>query len=81
MKRISYHARFKPPRACIDPGDTWNIAWTYSAGDKSTVEVHDHDEGEQWEDTGLVDLRGDPIYRKTRFVRPAIGFIQGARDE
>lgn len=75
MKRLTYMSGRKPPRACIDPGDTWNDDWTYEIGEKQSIEVHDALEGEEWEDTGLLDERGEPIYRITHYVRRPMGFV------
>lgn len=76
MKRVaSYTARAKCPRACIDPGDPWNEDWSYNAGDRHHIEAHEQEEGEEWEDTGILDLRGNPIWRITKYVRRPIGFV------
>jgi hypothetical protein len=77
IRRTSYQSRRKAPprRACVDPGDPWNDDWTYSAGDKTHIEAHDQEEGEEWHDTGLIDLNGEPVWRITKYVRRPIGFV------
>lgn len=78
MKRLVRYSQTTRPRACVDPGDRWcddADDWTYDAGSAGNVEVHEQVEGEDWEDTGLLDRHGEPIYRLTRYVRRPIGFV------
>jgi len=78
-KTVRYGTR---PRGCSDPGDAWDPNWTYDAGAATGgIMVDETQEGEEVEDTGLLDYQGNAIVRIIRYVKQPIGFLAELEDE
>lgn len=72
---IRYQTAKQPARMnALDTGDHFDRNWDYDSNHTGNIEVCEADEGEHWEDTGLIDLRGDPVWRITRQVHAPLGF-------
>lgn len=76
MRKVSYQSRAKhssKPRSYEEE--------FYWPGDRVSIEVWDHIEGEEQEETGLLDKNGNPIIRLIQFTSHPIGFVWSEDDE